>query len=351
MARAKYDDSRTKVAPDTHVNLREIADLAGVSVPTVSKVLNGRQGVSEVKRDAINTLLEEHGYRRRGTDRRSRIGLVDLLISGLGSMWSLEIVSGAAEEAARAGVGLVISQTTGRRVGNQHWLRQLASRRTDGIVLVVSQLLPGAADALARLNTPLVLVDPVGDAALSIPSVAATNWAGGLAATEHLLALGHRRIGAIAGPAGLRCSEDRLDGYRVALQRAGVMPDPALVRFGDFLVGGGRVGGTSLLALADPPTAIFAGSDQQAHGVYLAAAARGLRIPDDVSVVGFDDVALCEWISPTLTTVRQPLAEMAAEATRLVLSLSSNGDSPVPPRRELATSLIVRESTAPPRSL
>ncbi len=332
-----------------HVNLKEIAALAGVSVPTVSKVLNGRQGVSEATRDAVNTLLEEHGYRRRGTDLRSRVGLVDLVIDGLGSMWSLAIADGASTEAARAGVGLVITQTYGRSAGNRHWIRQLASRRTDGIVLVVSHLLPGAAKELARLNAPLVLVDPVGDASASLPSVAATNRAGGFAATEHLLALGHRRIGIVTGPADVTCSLERLGGYRAALRSVGIEPDPGLVRYGNFLVDGGREGAASLLALPEPPTALFAGSDEQARGAYLAAAAAGLRIPEDLSVVGFDDVALCEWVSPPLTTVRQPLAEMTAEAIRLVLALSTKDEPALPLRRELPTRLIVRESTAPPR--
>ena len=345
----EHEEGLTKVAAGERPSQRAIADLAGVSVPTVSKVLNGRQGVSEATRDAVNTLLAEHGYRRRGHDRRSRVGLVDLVITGLDTMWSLEIVKGAAVEAARAGVGLVISATSGRGVGNRHWLRQIAARRTDGIVLVVSELVPGAAEALARLNIPLVLVDPVGDATTSVPSVAATNWAGGLAATEHLLELGHRRIGVVTGPRGLRCSQDRLDGYRVALQRADVSPSPELVRYGDFLAEGGRRAARSLLALDDPPTAIFAGSDHQAHGVYLEAREAGLRLPDDLSIVGFDDVAMCEWLVPALTTVRQPLAQMSAEATRLVLSLSATSDRLVPTRRELATTLVIRESTAAPR--
>ena len=206
------------------------------------------------------------------------------------------MVAGASTAAARAGVGVVISQTYGRKVGNRHWIRQLASRRTDGIVLVVSHLMPGTAEDLARLNTPLVLVDPVGDASVSLPSVAATNRAGGIAATEHLLALGHRRIAIVTGPADDKCSVE------------------------------------------------------QARGTYLAAEAAGHRIPEDLSVVGFDDVALCEWVSPTLTRVRQPLAAMAAEAITLVLALSANDEPPLPLRRELPTRLVVRESTAPPRS-
>jgi LacI family transcriptional regulator len=144
------------------------------------------------------------------------------------------------------------------------------------------------------------------------------------------------------------CHRDRLDGYRAALQRAGIETDAALVRHGDSLVEGGLRGGGELLQLPDPPTAIVSGSDEQAYGVYKASRVLGLRIPDDVSVVGFDDVELCQWVSPQLTTVRQPLAEMAREATRIVIELSRGGTRPNQ-RIELSTSVVVRESTAPPR--
>lgn len=345
---AKVVATPTKVSRRRRVTLAEIGVLAQVSPATVSKVLNGRHGVSGATRSRVNALLEEHGYRRRGVLARSPVGLVDLVFSGLESLWAFDILVGAESEAARAGVSLVVTDAHGRGVGNRHWLRQLAARRTDGIVLVCSHLVPGAAAELAKLNTPLVQIDPVGDALGGVPSVAATNWAGGLAATEHLLGLGHRRIGIVNGPPVLACSMDRLAGYYAALDRAGVSPDLALVTEGDFLASGGRRGAASLLTLPDPPTAIFAASDASAHGVYQEAAARGLRIPDDLSVVGFDDIELCEWITPRLTTVRQPLADMAAEATRLVLSLARQ-EEPLAARRELATSLVVRDSTAAPR--
>lgn len=327
--------------------LAEIASLAGVSTPTVSKVLNGRPGVSDATRDRVGALLEQNGYRKPGTQHRTGGGIVDLVIADLASSWAQRIVVGAEEEATRAGYGLVVTSTHRRRAGNSQWIRNLAQRRSDGVVLVVSDLLPTAEEKLTRLNMPYVLVDSVGSTPPDVPTVAATNWAGGLAATEHLLALGHRRIGIITGPDRLACSRDRLDGYRAALQRAGVDPDPALVQHGDFVVPGGRRGASRLLDLADPPTAIFAGSDHQAHGVYQIAHERGLRIPHDLSVVGFDDVDLCEWVSPTLTTVHQPLSEMAREATRLVVALAEGGDD----RRrrvELSTELVVRDSTAPP---
>jgi LacI family transcriptional regulator len=348
--RPKTAATPAKLSTADRITLQEIAALADVSSSTVSKVLNGRHGVSAQTRERVNGLLEVHGYRRRGVLNRSQVGLIDLVFSGLETLWAFELLVGAEQEAARAGVGLVLTDAHGRRVGNRHWLGQIASRRTDGIVLIGSHLMPGAGAELAKLNTPLVQVDPVGDAPAHVPSVAATNWAGGLAATEHLLSLGHRRIGIINGPSDLACSQDRLAGYHAALLRAGVPSDPALVTSGDFLVPSGRSGGAALLDLDEPPTAIFAASDTMAHGVYLEATSRGLSIPRDLSVVGFDDIALCEWLTPTLTTVRQPLAEMAAEATRMLLLLARQQEQPVSMRRELATTLVVRESTAGPRS-
>jgi LacI family transcriptional regulator, galactose operon repressor len=184
-----------------------------------------------------------------------------------------------------------------------------------------------------------VVVDPANTPPPDCPSVGATNWAGGLAATDHLLGLGHRRIGAITGPIDMLCSLARLDGYRSALERAGVRFDRGLVRYGDFMHEGGFARAVELLNLPEPPTAIFAGSDQQAFGVYEAARQRGLRIPEDLS-----------WASPPLTTVRQPLAEMGSAAAQMLGELIE--DRPLRSTRvELSTELIVRESTAAPATI
>jgi DNA-binding LacI/PurR family transcriptional regulator len=137
-----------------------------------------------------------------------------------------------------------------------------------------------------------------------------------------------------------------VEGYRAALGRAGIAVDERLVHFGDFCTSGGQAGARIVLDMPDPPTAIFAGSDMQAFGVYQEAAARGLRIPEDLSVVGFDDIAFSELMTPPLTTVRQPLARMAAEAVRLLLTTGDGTPGP-PPRLELATHLVVRGSTGP----
>ncbi len=331
------------------VTIADIAAAAGVSVPTVSKVLNGRKGVSAAKRDEIERLVTEHGYERRATAGRAdpACGLVDFVIGDLDTQWATALLRGAQAEAARLGVDLVVTTTHGTPVGAPRWVEHLVERGSIGVVLVVSELLHAGRAKLERLHVPVVLVDPVGSVAQTLPTVAATNWAGGRDATEHLIELGHRRIAIITGPLSEECHRDRLDGYRAALQRAGIDHDPDLVRVGDSLVTGGRRYGADLLQLPDPPTAIVSGSDEQAYGIYQAARDLGLRIPEDLSVVGFDDVELCQWVSPQLTTVRQPLAEMAREATRLVIELSRDGIRPSQ-RFELATSVVVRESTAPP---
>ncbi len=333
---------------DKAVTIAEIAAAAGVSVPTVSKVLNGRKGVAPRTRGKVERLLVEHGYERRPRNGQST-GLVDFVIRGLDTQWATALLRGAQSEAARLGVDLVVTTTQGSPVGTQDWLDHLVERGSDGVVLIVSRLLPDARRVLDRLHMPVVLVDPVGTGDQGVATVAATDWAGARDATEHLLGLGHRRIGMITGPIDQGCHQDRLDGYRTALQRADVPYDEKLVRYGDSLVGGGRIHGTDLLRSAEPPTAIISGSDEQAYGVYLAARELGLRIPDDLSVVGFDDVELCQWVSPQLTTVHQPLADMAREATRMVVELAR--DSARATRRvELATSVVVRESTAAPRA-
>ena len=332
------------------VTIAEIAVAAGVSVPTVSKVLNGRKGVSPGTRNHVEQLLAEHGYERKPRSGRGS-GLIDFVISSLDTQWAHALLRGAQSEAARLGVDLVVTTTHGSPVGGPEWFDHLATRGTDGVVLVVSRLLPAAEDELARLHMPVVLVDPVGARDQSVATVAATDWAGAREVTEYLIGLGHRRIAVITGPIDQACHQDRLDGYRTALRRAGIPYDESLVRYGDSLVGGGHAHGLDLLRADQPPTAIISGSDEQAYGVYQAARECGVRIPDDLSVVGFDDVELCQWVSPQLTTVHQPLAEMAREATRMVIERAREVSRPRPSQRiELATSVVVRDSTAAPRT-
>src|SRR5919112_6307676 len=181
------------------VTIAEIASAAGVSVPTVSKVLNGREGVSAATREQVKQLLEEHGYARRGRLRQNS-GLVDFVISDLDTQWATALLRGAQAEASRLRMDLVVTTTHGKPVGTPDWVEHLAARGSDGVVLVVSELLDAARQELQRLRTPIVLVDPVRSGSASLATVVATDWAGGRDATEHLLGLGHRRVGFITRP-------------------------------------------------------------------------------------------------------------------------------------------------------
>ncbi|GAA2350348.1 LacI family DNA-binding transcriptional regulator [Streptomyces cuspidosporus] len=331
----------------SRVTITAIAQEAGVSVPTVSRVVNGRSDVSPETRARVENLLRRHGYRRRQAAPGGRAALVDLVFNDLDSPWAVEIIRGVEEVAHQDGVGTVVSAIHGRAGAARQWMKNLRARASDGVILVTSVLEPVLHEELRRLNVPIVVVDPAGSPALDAPTIGATNWAGGMAATEHLLGLGHRRIGFIAGPPRLLCSRARLDGHRAALEAAGVPYDQALVAQGDFYHESGFVGCDRLMDTDTPPTAVFASSDQMALGAIEALRRRGLRVPEDVSVVGFDDLPEVRWSAPPLTTVRQPLAEMGKLAARTVLR-QARGEEVESPRVELATALVVRASTAPP---
>ncbi|MFJ9153015.1 LacI family DNA-binding transcriptional regulator [Streptomyces sp. NPDC102270] len=336
--------------PRGRVTITEIARQAGVSVPTVSRVVNGRSDVSPHTRARIEELLQRHGYRKRPPAPGARVALLDLVFNDLDSPWAVEIIRGVEEVAHAEGVGTVVSAIHDRSGDAREWMRNLRARASGGVILVTSALDTVLHDELRALGVPLVVVDPAGSPALDAPTIGAANWSGGLAATEHLLSLGHRRIGLIAGPPRLLCSRARLDGYRAALEGAGLTLDEALVVPGDFHPESGFAGCEKLLDLPDPPTAVFAASDQMALGAIEALRRRGLRVPEDMSVVGFDDLPEVRWSAPPLTTVRQPLADMGKLAARTVLELA-RAEHPHSPRVELGTELVIRSSTAPPATV
>ncbi|MDB1088261.1 LacI family DNA-binding transcriptional regulator [Streptomyces sp. ACA25] len=332
------------------VTITAIAREAGVSVPTVSRVVNGRSDVAPETRAKVEGLLRLHGYSRRASAPGDRAGLLDLVFNDLDSPWAVEIIRGVEEVAHAAGMGTVVSAIHDRAGPARQWMNNLRARASDGVILVTSALEPVLHKELHRLGVPIVVVDPAGSPALDAPTVGATNWAGGMAATEHLLGLGHTRIGFIGGPPRLMCSRARMDGHRAALEAAGVPADDDLTVPGDFYHASGFTGCNTLMDLPVPPTAIFAASDQMALGAIEALRCRGLRVPQEVSVVGFDDLPEMRWSAPPLTTVRQPLAEMGKMAARTVLR-KARGEEIDSPRVELATELMIRASTAPPGGL
>ncbi|KUN33280.1 LacI family transcriptional regulator [Streptomyces longwoodensis] len=343
MLRCMDDDD--DATDEGRVTLATVARKAGVSLPTVSKVLNGRADVSHRTRAKVERLLAAQGYRRRPPGA-ARAPLVELVFHELESVWAVELILGVENVAKANGATVVLTESGTRHAPAEDWVEGVLRRRPLGVVLVFSTLPEPVKRRLRSFGIPFVIIDPAGDPDPDVPSVGSANWAGGLAATRHLTDLGHRRVAVITGPEDLMCSLARLDGYRSAMAMAGLAVDPALVRYGDFHVQSGYRHAMELLALPDPPTALFAGSDLQALGVLQAARVRGLSVPRDLSVVGYDDVSLAQWTSPPLTTVHQPLRHMAEEATRMLLE---QADPDGTARRiELATRLVVRQTTAGP---
>jgi LacI family xylobiose transport system transcriptional regulator len=323
-----------------------IARLAGVSSPTVSKVLNGRAGVAVDTRERVEALLREHGYRR--PDAVSPAAILEVVFYALEGQLAVEIMRGVERVAGARELAVGFTEINGRDTERRGWIEQVLARRPLGVIGVYAAFSAVQQARFAASGIPLVALDPTGEPLHSTPSVGAANWSGGVAAARHLLDLGHRRIAVISGPKNYLCARARLDGFRAAMDAAEVAVDPKLVRSGRFAFDEGFAHGTALLRVAQPPTGIVCGDDLQAMGVYEAARQAGLRIPADLSVVGFDDIEYARWSGPPLTTVRQPLADMGAVAAELALTLA-DGRQPAHTRVELATSLVVRGSTAPPR--
>jgi DNA-binding LacI/PurR family transcriptional regulator len=332
--------------------MASIAREAGVSVPTVSKVLNGWSDVAPSTRQRVEALLDQRGYVRRSGAGRSAAapGLVEVVIDSLNNSWAAALLGGV--EAACHQTNLGVSVSVARDSGHgarpaTSWIDRVVARGSRGVLLALVDVAATQRARLDRLGIPYVVIDPVATPQESIYSVGATNWAGGMSATQHLLELGHRRIGVVGGPHDVLCVQARIAGYRAAMARAGVEVPEEYVRYGaDFGTYTGRDATMELLDLDQPPTALFICADTMALGAYRALRERGLQVPDDLSIVGFDDRPESHWVSPRLTTIRQPLDEMAQAAVSLLVRLM-RGETPQSRRIELATSLLERDSTAP----
>jgi DNA-binding LacI/PurR family transcriptional regulator len=327
------------------MTVARIARIAGVSAPTVSRVINGQSGVASDTRQRVEEVIRAHGYRR--PEGSGQAAILELVFHAVESPWALEIIQGVSRAARDHDLAVVLTELQGQLTPGRGWTEQILAHRPTGVVAVFSELTVEQQSQLASRSIPLVVLDPTGEPLHQTPSVGATNWTGGLVATRHLLELGHRRIAMVSGPVEWPCCRARLDGYRAAMDAAGVEVDPDLVRIHPLYVEGGLAGATELLALADPPTAIFTANDLQSVGVYQAARRAGVGIPEQLSVVGFDDLSFAEWAMPPLTTIRQPLAQMGATSVELVVALAA-GERLPQHRIELATNLVVRESTAVP---
>lgn len=334
------------------LTMAQIAKEAGVSTTTVSKVLNELPGVGDKTRARIQQLIDQNDYVQNHAARHLRkgqSGLIDLVIMRLEGGYDLGIMHGVQDVLEESGLRLVIFATNENETIERLWLRRMLDQSSDGVLLLLPYERIGIANALMAQNIPFVAIGDRNEPTTVFPTIGSTIWLGGYTATQYLISLGHRRIGIITGPLHLTTSRARLAGYREALERAGIPIDPSLICEGNYLLGDGLTQATALIDLPEPPTAIFAGNDAQATGVYQALYRRNIRIPDAMSVIGFDDVTYTAQMSPPLTTIHQPLVEMGRMAANMLLRLISG--QPLDSNHvELSTSLVIRESCSPPRT-
>ena len=332
--------------------IREIAELAGVSIATVSRVVNGREDVSPETRELVQRVVRERGYTANRNARglsAGKTGLIGATVPMLHHAYFSYILAGAAEGLYEQDMRLVLSPTMHEHHREVSLLERLMHGTTDGAVIILPEESSEELELLLNHGYRFVVIDPLLPLNERIPAVSAAHAAGADQAMKHLLSLGHTRIAAITGPRGWKATEDRRRGYYAALAAAGIMPDPKLEVESNFEIGGGAVAAEQLLALPEPPTAIFCFNDNMAVGAMQTARARGVGIPEDLSIVGFDDLEEAEIVTPALTTIRQPLAEMGRIAVSLLMRLLDNQRLEAL-HVELGTRLVVRDSTAPPRS-
>jgi LacI family transcriptional regulator len=332
----------------TRLTIREVAELAGVSTATVSRVINGRADVSERARDAVMRVVRQYGYSTNRTARAlsgGRTGLVGVTLPVVHHSYFSVILAGTGEALYENDMRMVLCPTLHEHDREVSLLERLMQDTTDGAVLILPEESSEELTALHDHGYRFVIVDPQRQQDEMVPTVSAANSSGAGEAVDHLISLGHRRIAAITGPRGWIATDERLRGYRAGLAAAGIMPDPALEVEANWATDGGRRATEQLLDLPDPPTAIFAFNDMLAIGALQAARSRGVSVPDQLSVVGFDDTFEASIVSPSLTTVRQPLAEMGRMAVGLLVRLLG-GQRIEALHVELECKLIVRDSTA-----
>jgi LacI family transcriptional regulator len=340
-------------------NIHELARLSGVSVGTVSRALNGYADVRAETRERIMRIAEELDYtpaaaaRTLVTQRSHVVGV--FLETGEGHPdlqhpFFHEVLGGLKQFAGSSGYDLLMfaSERPGNGYGTHSYLKRCRHHNVDGAVLMGMDADDPEVRRLVRSDVPTVGLDIDVEGPVT-SRVDSDNVAGSAAAVRHLHVLGHRRIAHITGLLDKRPGADRLRGYRHELQRLGLTPRDEYVTYGDFYVESGYLGMQALLALDEPPTAVVAASDMTALGAIRAANEAGLDVPRDVSVVGFDDIQLAEYLHPPLTTLRQAKTSLGIEAGRaLVRHIDEEED--VPATVTLPVELVVRASTSAPAS-
>ena len=327
-------------------NMRQVAERAGVSPTTVSHVINNTRHVSEDTRLRVMEAMVELGYQPNILARSLRRGethTIGLILPDSANPFFAEIGRKIEEAAYQKNYSVILCNTEGETEKERWYVDVLGKKQVDGIIFVGTGDQADSLQILFNRDIPVVLVDrdlPN----LEVDAVLTDNLQGGFLATTHLIELGHQRIGCIMGPSNLTPSAQRVTGYRNALHAAGLVVDESLIRRGDFHPRAGHAAALSLFDHPDSPTALFVCNDMMAIGVLAAAAEVECRVPEDLAVVGFDDIELASYTIPPLTTIAQPKREIGRRAVQLLVERIADKSRQVQ-RVLLPTALIVRQST------
>ncbi|TLP49439.1 MULTISPECIES: LacI family DNA-binding transcriptional regulator [Cohaesibacter] len=329
--------------------LADVARVAGVSRMTASRALNDKPGMSDKTREDIQRIASEMGYVANPMARKLSSGRTHIIgvIAQLHTSFTGEMVMGIGTTIRGAGYEMLVYSLSDNDTQPPSSVVNLLQQVADGIIV----LLPYEADYLEKLrdaSLPVVTVETVFDEP-TFPAVITDGYQGGRQAMTHLIELGHKRIGFITGNLKLLSARSRLKAYQDMVAQYDLDDDPALICEGDYMQLGGYDAAKQLLALENRPTAIFASNDVSAQGAMSAIREGGLSVPDDISLVGFDDIGLCEQMHPTLTTVHQPLQQMGRSAVNMLMAMISGLDVPFN-QITLPTELVVRQSTAAPKT-
>lgn len=333
-------NTHTASAPST---LLDVARVAGVSPSTVSRILNGTAKVSDEKRAAVQAAIEQMNFAPNQMAqglKKGRSMTIGIVVQDIASPFFDETLHGVDDGLKGTGYASVIVSGHWNASEEIERIRLLLARKVDGIILLSGRI--GDEDILRFAG-----VRPIVSTGRSLQTASALgfkldNENGAYQAVRHLLDLGHRRIAFVTGPANNNDADERMSGYRRALQEAGIDFDPALVAEGDFHEAGGAHAMNQLLERESGFTALFAANDLSAYGARLCMYRRGIRVPEDVSLIGFDDLPSSEYTTPPLTTIRQPLYDMGRIATQALLHLI-NGETV--PEQMPPLQLVVRETT------
>ncbi len=339
--------------PDKPVTIFDVATEAGVSFSTVSRVISDDPRIRTLTKQKVREVMNRLGYVANYHARRlagAGSSIVGVMVPdfGGGNAYLGQILQGIDAELNLAGYDMALYTAHRQENKETGYVSQVMGGLADGLLMILPLYLESYLPALVKRRFPFALIDRQSRDG-SFPSVASSNWQGAFLATDYLIRLGHRRIGFIGGWRDMDSAAQRMEGHRAAFSAHHLAFAPDLFFEGTYQQMDGFNGANRLLSLDPPPTAIFAANDMMAFGAIDAVHSRGLRVPEDVSVLGFDDIPHSRFVLPALTTVRQPLEQMGRVGTQFLLELMKD---PAAPYRniELPTELVIRDSCAPPRA-